>query len=59
VSLKYEVYPEIKDKLKIQNGWKGKGSNNCDDGNPVVSSILAHFALVITLKPTCLWVVRV
>ena len=39
-------------KLKIKNGWERKGNNNCEDGNPVVSSILAHFAVVVTLVLT-------
>jgi hypothetical protein len=43
-------------KLKIQNRWEGKGNNNCEDGNPVVSSILAHIAVVITLVLTNMFV---
>jgi hypothetical protein len=43
-------------KLKIQNGWDGKGNNNREDGNPVVSSVLAHFVVVIMLVLTNMFV---
>jgi hypothetical protein len=43
-------------KLKIQNRWEGKGNNNYEDGNPIVSSVLAHVAVVIAVVMTKMFV---
>lgn len=49
-----ELYTRVIQKLKMQNGWQGKGNDNCEGGNAVVSSILP-FPFVFAFKETSGW----
>jgi len=44
----------VNQKLKIQNGWEGKGNHQCEGGNTVTSSILP-FPFVFAFKETSGW----
>jgi hypothetical protein len=44
-------YTRVIQKLKMKNGWEGKGNHCCESGNAVVSSIL-QFPFVFAFKET-------